>query len=617
MILAEHLLLLAVIAEDHMFTIRFQTIVYRPDLQVTLRNNVDGWEKDIPGIYQDDEWRFELDEDHYPNGMEFKFVLERSYWMNGNNEALQPVAEGDYPYANPPIEFPPISEAIVENSYFQQLFFEPIHDEEHIFDVIVIGSGIGGGIVADQLVDMEVDVLVLEVGSVLFQTHIANLPRRHYIGKFDKHLWALYDEYKKVNYVNAPGTSYQGGQAFNLGGRSVFWGGFIPRMTLWESKTWPQSVSQYLHKIGYQRAEDIMYWPAPPARYQQDVKALLKKILGDFDHLDAPMAVRHLNPAFGSIATGLFCTADLLTEARLAVDTTAKKPLINLNHAVVKLETKDSQISKVVALDLLTRKVRSYQAKYVILAAGTVESAKIVKVSRLNDPNGLVGIGITDHPIFFTHFSIPMGKPWHRIDTSSKTLSQHTKSSSTTHPYNMLLELGADLNQGRYLDADTIRQHNESKGQAMLCEIVFLFNSPLVESNKLEQVELNKLEQADDSAKPTITMKDSPSAEEFLQDVDKIKNRVIAELQGEALPNKDLTLIRAPLGGVAHEVGTLRLGPEDAGVVDENLKYYGYDNLFVCDLSIFPTSPAANPTLTLAALSLRLADHIKSLLPKK
>ncbi len=57
------------------------------------------------------------------------------------------------------------------------------------------------------------------------------------------------------------------------------------------------------------------------------------------------------------------------------------------------------------------------------------------------------------------------------------------------------------------------------------------------------------------------------------------------------------------------------MGTEGAGVVDENLRYYGYDNLFVCDLSVFPTSPAANPTLTLAVLSLRLVDHVKSLLP--
>jgi choline dehydrogenase-like flavoprotein len=93
-----------------------------------------------------------------------------------------------------------------------------------------------------------------------------------------------------------------------------------------------------------------------------------------------------------------------------------------------------------------------------------------------------------------------------------------------------------------------------------------------------------------------------------------MKNQVIAELAGEAIFGQDLTLKRAGLGGVAHEVGTLRLGVEGTGVVDENLQYNGYDNLFVCDLSVFPTSPAANPTLTLVALSLRLVEHIRSLL---
>ena len=35
-----------------------------------------------------------------------------------------------------------------------------------------------------------------------------------------------------------------------------------------------------------------------------------------------------------------------------------------------------------------------------------------------------------------------------------------------------------------------------------------------------------------------------------------------------------------------------------------------YDNLFACDNSVFPASPAANPSLTTAALALRLAAHL-------
>jgi choline dehydrogenase-like flavoprotein len=34
-------------------------------------------------------------------------------------------------------------------------------------------------------------------------------------------------------------------------------------------------------------------------------------------------------------------------------------------------------------------------------------------------------------------------------------------------------------------------------------------------------------------------------------------------------------------------------------------------NVYVCDLSIFPTSPAANPSLTVVALAIRLAEHLR------
>jgi choline dehydrogenase-like flavoprotein len=77
----------------------------------------------------------------------------------------------------------------------------------------------------------------------------------------------------------------------------------------------------------------------------------------------------------------------------------------------------------------------------------------------------------------------------------------------------------------------------------------------------------------------------------------------------------DLSLKEAGLGGVAHEVGTLRLSANGDGVVDADLKFLSYDNLYACDLSVFPSSPAANPTLTLAALAIRLADHLKAVVP--
>ena len=68
-------------------------------------------------------------------------------------------------------------------------------------------------------------------------------------------------------------------------------------------------------------------------------------------------------------------------------------------------------------------------------------------------------------------------------------------------------------------------------------------------------------------------------------------------------------------GIYAHEVGTMRMDNPNAGnpitgVVDEDLKVHGFSNLHVCDLSVFPYSVESNPSITLAALSLRLAEHL-------
>ena len=47
------------------------------------------------------------------------------------------------------------------------------------------------------------------------------------------------------------------------------------------------------------------------------------------------------------------------------------------------------------------------------------------------------------------------------------------------------------------------------------------------------------------------------------------------------------------------------------GVVDEDCRVHGVANLYVAGSSVFPTAGAANPTLTITALALRLADHLK------
>jgi choline dehydrogenase-like flavoprotein len=593
-----------------MFTIRLNTVTFRPDLTVTIRTNVKGWGNDIPGEYIDDSWQFELYEGEFPAGLNFKFVLENLYWMNGDNLFVQPVAGQTYTFAEAAVAFPPMQELRVENASVQQMFFQPNLDETKVYDAIVIGSGIGGGILADQLSDLNLDVLVLEAGSYLFPSHIANLPRQHRVGQFDKHVWGLWDEFQVRNYVNAPASQYQGAQGFNLGGRSLFWGGLIPRMQSYEMDLWPRDLKWYLEDSGYQRAEDLMNRsPQPPSPYHQLVKRELRNFLPNYNYFDAPMAVQYNNGNLGTIPVGLFSTADLLMESRMTNDPKGNERLtVNLNHAVTGLQTANGAVTGVTAYDLITHKTRTYQGRTVILCAGTVESAKLALISQLNNASGKIGVGMTDHPVYFTHFAVPMSSPFYNALDNSKVLFQHKNANNPgeTHPYNVVLELGADFNQGRFVDDDILQAHLQQRGNTMLCELVFLLNVPLEERNQITQA-------GPSVVKPVVQMQPSPIPAAVWNEMNDLKNRVLARLGAIPLANDNLDLKQAGLGGVAHEVGTLRLGTNPANsVVDLNLKFHAYRNLYACDLSVFPSSPAANPTLTLAALAIRLADHLRT-----
>ena len=67
-----------------------------------------------------------------------------------------------------------------------------------------------------------------------------------------------------------------------------------------------------------------------------------------------------------------------------------------------------------------------------------------------------------------------------------------------------------------------------------------------------------------------------------------------------------------PIGGF-HHMGTTRMAVSPrAGVVDADCRVHGVANLYVAGSSVFPTSGWANPTLTILALALRLADHLAS-----
>lgn len=94
----------------------------------------------------------------------------------------------------------------------------------------------------------------------------------------------------------------------------------------------------------------------------------------------------------------------------------------------------------------------------------------------------------------------------------------------------------------------------------------------------------------------------------------RIRAVVVSELERHGLGRVILSgADTRPDPNAHHHMGTTRMHPDARlGVVDADTRVHGLSNLFVTGSSVFPTSGFANPTLTIVALALRLADHLEA-----
>ncbi|MDP9352276.1 MAG: GMC family oxidoreductase N-terminal domain-containing protein, partial [Chloroflexota bacterium] len=303
---------------------------------------------------------------------------------------------------------------ITEQSETQRRLFAQYSGPNLDFDVIIVGSGMGGGILADDLADTSTKrILVLEAGSYLFPTHVYNtgrLPNADVARKY------AVKTFTQAGDDNAEYHIHEYPQ-LNFGGRSIFWSGLIPTIQPWELAFFPPGV-----RVGINRRLDDAGLKLNASitmgqKAQEIVHALRQSPLADhFIIQETPRALHqpYLTAAgtpkdeFWIEPTGVFNTAELLVnQLGLNPDNpnlaNSQQLQVLLNHYLETVERLPTGRYELNVKDVVAERVRQFTASTVVLAAGSIESPKIVRRSPIFNTlpvasQGLVGKGLTDHP---------------------------------------------------------------------------------------------------------------------------------------------------------------------------------------------------------------------------
>src|SRR6267378_3554876 len=206
------------------------------------------------------------------------------------------------------------------------------------FDVVVIGAGMFGGYCAEKLYrrgsELGLRILVLDAGAYLLPSHIQNLPQRlgGKIGGADG--LRTRDNGTQNIIWGMPWISNEGfpGLAYCIGGRSLFWGGWSPRLTAGDLANWPSEILSYLHGTtgndgAYRKTEEeIGVFPSTDYIRQASLFNALSTAFNNSkasvgpnttitEVAEAPLAVQGSSPESGLLPFDKFSSGPFLIDA--------------------------------------------------------------------------------------------------------------------------------------------------------------------------------------------------------------------------------------------------------------------------------------------------------------
>ena len=512
------------------------------------------------------------------------------------------------------------------------------------YDVIIIGSGAGGGTLAHKLAPTGKTILLLERGGYV--------PR-------EKDNWSaravnLEGKYQtKEKWHDASGNELHPHTNYYVGGNTKFFGAALFRLRKEDfgeikhhggvSPAWPITYDEL--EPYYTEAEKLYYVhgnagedPTEPHRsapYPQKAvshEPRLQQLSDDFERLGlhpfhTPLGVMldeklpHLSKCIRcGTCDGFPCLLSAKSDAQVcAVDPALKNTNVSLltDAYVEKLATDGSgrKVSKVI----IRREGQRYElsADIVVVSCGAINSAALLLRSA-NDkhPHGLANSSDTVGQHYMGHVNsvlMALSKcPNPTIFQKSLSLNDfYFGTSGWNYPMGHISFVGK-------LDGETLRGGAPAVAPGWTLDLMakhsldfWLTSEDLPDPNNRVTID----------SEGGIVLSYSPNNQEghkrlIVKLKELMQQQSKCSVHGhnchEGVFARNLFIgQRIPLAGVAHQVGTVRFGRDArSSVLDSNCKAHDLDNLYVVDGSFFVSSGAVNPALTILANALRVGEHL-------
>ncbi len=511
------------------------------------------------------------------------------------------------------------------------------------YDVIIIGTGAGGGTLAYHLAPSGKRILILERGDYVarekdnWNPQAVNVDARYNTKEIWRDIQGR-DLHPHTNYYVGGNTKFYGAALFRLRqqdfGEIRHHGGISPAWPISYNDLEPYySQAEQLYQVHGNRGEDPTEPPAgkpypwPAVSHESRIQHLADDFassgLTPF-HTPLGIMLDEKNPQQSpcircNTCDGFPCLVQAKSDAQvLCVDPAVEHSNVTLltNALVKRLETDATgrEISRVVVER--NGSLETYSGDIVVVSCGAINSAALLLRSA-NDkhPQGLANSSdvVGRHYMGHTNSVLLAISRCPNPTIFQKTLSVNDfyfGSRDFEYPMGHISFVGK-------LDAITLRAGAPAIAPGFTLELMaqhsldfWLTSEDLPDPDNRVTIGHNgKIVMA-------YTPNNLKAHDQLKAHLQKTMKQNTCSVHGhechQGLFSRNLYVgQRIPLAGVAHQNGTIRFGHDaKTSALDINCKTHDVDNLYVVDGSFFPSSAAVNPALTIIANAMRVGDHL-------